>query len=309
MLYILISLVIFGVLITVHEAGHFFASKTLGVQVNEFSVGMGPLIIQRKKGETMYSLRALPLGGFCALEGEEHDTDNPRSLFGVSLWRKLVILSAGSICNFILGFLIILALFMGESGFIMPTIGGFIDGYGTETSGLQAGDIVLEVDGTPIYNYNNLSILLGKAGDIVDFKVERNGEKLTLNDVQLPRQQRTDEDGIHSNLRGITIGYEIFPPTLANKVAFSWYNTLDFVRMIWMNLGDLVTGALSKDDLSGPIGIVDSVTQVGQQSETSADAVFNLGYFAALISINLGVMNLLPFPALDGGRIFFSLIN
>lgn len=308
-LYIIIAFLIFGVLITVHEAGHFFASKALGVQVNEFSVGMGPLIVQKQKGETMYSLRALPMGGYCALEGEEKDTDNPRSLLCVSLWKKLIILSAGSICNLVLGFLIILCLFMGEQGFVMANIGGFIEGYGTENSGLQAGDVVYKVDGNPIYNYGNFTSFLSKAGDIVDLEIKRNGEYMVLDNVSLPRQERTDEDGNKTYLRGINIGYEIFPATAKNIITFSWYNTLDFIRMIWINLGDLVSGALDKSDLSGPIGIVDSVSQVGQQSETSSDAIFNIGYFAALISINLGIMNLLPLPALDGGRIFFSLIN
>lgn len=306
---IIIAIFMFSILIGIHEFGHFAAAKSQGVQVNEFAIGMGPALWQKQGKETLYSLRAFPIGGYCAMEGEDTDSVNPRSFNRAKPLSKFLILVAGSTMNLILGYLIIFVLFTSADGFYMPTIDGFIEGYGTENIGLEAGDIVYEVDGHPIYNYGNLGELLGRAGDIVSFEVERNGERLFLEDISIPRQERVEEDGQISNYRGITIGLEVFDNTFGNTVLFSWYNTLDFARMIYMNLLDLISGALSITDMSGAVGIVDSISQVGAQAEDTAEATFNISYFGALITINLGLMNLLPLPALDGGRILFLVVN
>lgn len=307
MFNILIAVVMFGILIGVHEFGHFAAAKLCGVQVNEFSIGMGPAVFQKQKGETMYSLRWIPAGGYCAMEGEDADSDNPRAFGRAKTWKKIVILVAGAFMNFVLGYLIIFALFVTASGFAMPTVGGFIEGYENENSGLQPNDIVYAVNGHPVYTFGNMAQFLDRAGDVIDFEVERDGVRMELNDIYLPKQQKMDETGAISNLRGIYIGQAIFEANLDNILKFTWYNALDFVRLVYMNLLDLISGALSPTDMSGPIGIVDSIAQVGEASETISDASQNISYFAALITINLGVMNLLPLPALDGGRIFFIL--
>lgn len=309
MFNILIAMVMFGILVGVHEFGHFAAAKLCGVQVNEFSIGMGPAIIQKKKGETMYSLRWIPAGGYCAMEGEDADSDNPRAFGRAKTWKRIVILVAGAFMNFVLGYLIIFVLFATATGFLMPTIGGFIDGYDNENSGLQPNDIIYAINGHPIYTFGNMAQFLDRAGDTIDFEVERDGVRMELNNVYLPRQLKMDENGNASNLRGIYIGQARFNPTMENIFLFTWYNTLDFARLVYMNLLDLITGVLSPTDMSGPIGIVDSIAQVGEASESVADASLNISYFAALITINLGVMNLLPLPALDGGRIFFILGN
>lgn len=307
MLNILIAILMFGILIGVHEFGHFAAAKLSGVQVNEFSIGMGPAIFQKQKGETMYSLRWIPAGGYCAMEGEDAESDNPRAFGRAKTWKKIVILVAGAFMNFVLGYLIILVLFITASGFLMPTLGGFIDGYDNENCGLQPDDIIYEVNGFPIYTFGNFAQFLYRAGDTVDFEVERDGVRMRIDDVYLPLQEKVDENGAVSYLRGIYIGQARYEPTFENIMLFTWYNTLDFVRLIYINLLDLITGVLSPTDMSGPIGIVDSIAQVGEASEDVAEASLNISYFAALITINLGVMNLLPLPALDGGRIFFIL--
>lgn len=309
MLYILIALLLFGILIAIHEFGHFATAKLLGVRVNEFSVGMGPAIWKKQKGETLYSLRVFPIGGYCAMEGEDDDSADPHAFGRAKTWKKVIILAAGSFMNFVAGFLIALVLFSQALGFVVPTINGFIEGYGTETSGLQPGDIVYSVDGHRIYNYGNLTLFLSRAGDTIDFVVERDGKRVRLDQVYMPLQQRTDEAGETTYLRGITLGREILPPTVGNKLLYSWYNSMDFVRLVWISLGDLVTGAVGLRDMTGPVGIVGTIAQVGSQAPTPADAAYNILYFAALIAVNLAVMNLLPIPALDGGRIFFLLIN
>lgn len=211
--------------------------------------------------------------------------------------------------NFILGYLIILCLFATAGSFMMPTLGAFMDGYGNEDCGLQPDDIIYAVNGSPVYTYGNFAQFLYRAGDSFDVEVERDGVRMEILDVYLPQQEKVDENGNVSFLRGIIIGQAYYEANFKNIMLFTWYNTLDFVRLIYMNLLDLITGVLKPTDLSGPVGIVDSIAQVGEASDGVAEASLNISYFAALITINLGVMNLLPLPALDGGRIFFILAN
>lgn len=204
--YVVIAVLIFGVLIATHELGHFATAKLLGVQVNEFAVGMGPALWKKEKGETLYSIRALPIGGYCAMEGEDEESDNPRAFGRASGWKKIVILCAGAFMNFLTGFVLILILFSQATGFVLPTIDGFLEGYGVEDSGLQPGDVVYSLDGHRIYNYNNLTFFLGRAGDTLDFVVLRDGEKVRLDGVEMPLQARTDEEGKTTYLRGISVG-------------------------------------------------------------------------------------------------------
>ncbi len=312
MLYIIIAVLVFGVLIATHELGHFATAKALGVKVNEFAVGMGPALFQKQRGETLYSLRALPIGGYCALEGEDDEgSEDPRSFGRAAPWKKMVILAAGAGMNFLTGLLIILVLNIPQTGYVLPTVAGFLEGYGLEDCGLQAGDVVVSVDGHRMYDYSNLSLFLGRAGSSVDWVVERGGERLTLKGLYMPLQERTDSEGKTTWLRGLSIGQYVLPATPGNKLLYTWYNTLDLVRLVWISLGDLVTGAVGLREMSGPVGIVEVMTEVGSQSAEVSPwlAAYQLAYLAALIAVNLAVMNLLPLPALDGGRIFFLLLN
>ena len=312
MLYIIIGIFIFGVLIAVHELGHFLTAKLLGVKVNEFSIGMGPAVFSREKGETLYSLRVLPIGGYCAMEGEDDDSADPRSFGRASGWRKILILCAGAAMNFLTGLIILSVLLCQLSGIAMPVVTGFLEGYGLEDCGLQAGDIVLSVNGKRmfcLYGQDRMSSALDDAGDEVDFVVSRNGERIVLNNISMPRQQRVDADGTVTNLRGISKSVVGYDATFGERLIYSWYSALDLVEMVWSSLGMLLSGQVGIRELSGPVGIVDTMTEVGTQSATTADAAMNLSFFAALIAVNLAVVNLLPLPALDGGRIFFLLLN
>ena len=312
MLYVIIGIFIFGILIATHELGHFTAAKALGVKVNEFSIGMGPALLSTEKGETQYSLRVLPIGGYCAMEGEDDDSSDPRSFGRAAGWKKLIILCAGAAMNFVTG-LIVLAVFLTQiSGFAMPALAGFLDGYGLESCGLQANDIVLSVDGErmfSIYGENRLLTALDVAGDTVDMVVFRGGQRVVLNDLYMPRQERVDEAGNVTRLRGLQTGYMGYDPGLGERLVFSWYGAVDMVRVVWGSLASIVSGDVGLRDLSGPVGIVDTMTEVGEESETPVDAAMNLSFLAAFIAVNLAVMNLLPLPALDGGRIFFLLLN
>lgn len=310
-MYIILAILIFGVLIATHEFGHFAAAKLSGVKVNEFSIGMGPALFKAQKGETLYSIRLFPVGGFCAMEGEDEDDESsdPRSFHKVSRWRQFLILVSGAGMNFVTGLLLIALLYAGSAGFIRPTFDSYIEGYGLEDCGLLPGDIFYELNDHRIYTYGDLSAYLGRAGETIDFVVERNGQKVALDDVHMPLQERVEADGTISRLRGFMVGQYIVPATFVTRVQYSWYTAINFVRTVWMSLTDLISGAYGLKDISGPVGIVDTMNQIGTQAATASDAAMDLLYLAAFIAINLAVMNLLPLPALDGGRIFFLLLN
>ncbi|MCI8303666.1 MAG: site-2 protease family protein [Lawsonibacter sp.] len=320
MLYVIIAILIFGVLVATHELGHFASAKLLGVKVNEFAIGMGPAIWKSRRGErepwegeeTVYSLRILPIGGFCALEGDDEDSDDPGAFGKAAWWKKVIILCAGAFMNFITGLVIVLVLYAQIQGVFTEVYGGPIEGYGVENCGLRAGDRFLSVDGHRVLVYGNAQFFLSRAGETLDFVVERDGQRVELKNVYLPYQERTDENGNFSRLRGLSLGVIGRPAGLLDKLACAWNTTVDMVRTAWISLGDLVTGAVGLRDLSGPVGIVDMMNEVATNpdlSPTPLDAVRHLASLAALIAVNLAVMNLLPLPALDGGRVFFLLIN
>lgn len=309
MVYILAAILVFGVLIAVHELGHFMAAKACGVRVNEFSIGMGPALWKKQKGETQYSLRLFPVGGFCAMEGEEEDSDDPTALNNQGFWAKLLIFAAGAAMNFIAGLLIILILYADARAFYVPVVAGFADGCPLESAdGLQEGDRLLRIDGEKVYVYSDISLLMGlnKTGAF-DLQIERNGEVITLRDFTMERREYTDQDGKAYTGYGLYFGAE--EATLGRKLSYSWNNAMDFARLVRLSLQMLVTGQAGVKDLSGPVGIVSTMTQVGEQAATTRAAVENIAYLAALIAVNLAVMNLLPLPALDGGKIFFLVIN
>lgn len=306
-LYILAAILIFGVLIAVHELGHFLAAKLCGVRVNEFSIGMGPLLWQREAGETQYSLRLLPLGGFCAMEGEDEDTGDARSFARQGFWKKFVILAAGAFMNFLMGLMILLFLYMGASGFYVDQIAGFSPGFPLEgEDGLMTGDVIYKVDGYRTYLRGDAALFLQyNDGKGVDLEVIRDGEKIVLKDFPMYRGAYEGQEGRF----GLRVGGLLVPGTFWTRLQYTWYQALDFVQLVWFSLVQLVSGNAGMEDLSGPVGIVSTISEVGEASQTVGIAVENIAYFAALIAVNLAVMNLLPIPALDGGRIFFLAVD
>lgn len=309
--YILTAILIFGVLIAVHELGHFLAAKSCGVQVNEFAIGMGPALLHRQKGETEYSIRAFPIGGYCAMEGEDEASDNPRALNRQGFWKKFLIFVAGAAMNFLTGFLIILILYSGAKAFYTPKITGFAPEFKQmERSKLQTGDTVLTINGERVYLYSDLGLLLSldKSGT-TDLTVLRDGKKVALENLKLQRKEYTSTDG-----KTKYTGYGLYfgnteRATLGAKLRYSWLNAMDFVREVRLSLKMLATGKASMNDVSGPVGIVSTITKVGKQSGSAKAAAENIFYLAALIAVNLAVMNLLPIPALDGGHIFFLILD
>lgn len=308
--YIIIAIVIFGVLIGVHELGHFIAAKLCGVRVNEFAIGMGPAAWQRTRGETTYSLRVLPIGGYCAMEGEDGESDDPRALNSQTLFKRFIIFVAGAFMNFVVGVVIIFVLFSSAGAFYTSEITGLAEGFPSRgESGLMTGDVVKSIDGEPIYIYSDISLFLSMGnGETYDFVVERDGARVVLDNVYMPLETYKSTDGEDYQGHGIFFG-ATEKATIGKKVEMTALNSIDFVRLVWYSLGKLVTGAVGLNDMSGPVGIVTTISDVGQQSASVADAAQNIAYLAALIAINLAVMNLLPIPALDGGQIFLMLVS
>jgi len=299
---IVFAILLFSILIFVHELGHFLAAKASGVQVNEFAVFMGPAIFKKQVGETLYSIRCIPIGGYCAMEGEDQDTDNPRAFRRAAWWKRLIILLAGSGMNFVTGLLLMLIVFAPVQQFVSPVIADFEPGCTLNgENGLQKGDRFLEIDGEKIYVQSDVSMLLTINGGVNhDLVVERNGQKVYLNDFPMEKHMFENEDGTKSLRYGFSFSLE--DATLGNKLKYSWNSCVNVVRSVRISLQMLLSGQAGLSDVSGPVGIVQQMNDVANASETWVDALLNMLYFGGFLAINLAVMNLLPIPALDGGR-------
>ena len=307
---IIFAILLFSILIFVHELGHFLAAKASGVQVNEFSMFMGPAIFKKQVGETLYSIRCIPIGGYCAMEGEDGDSDSPRSFQKAAWWKRLIILVAGAAMNFFIGLLIFAIVFMPSKQLVEPVISAFDPGCTLERAdGLQVGDEILEVDGEKIYVQGDVSmILMLNEGETHDLVVLRQGKKVVLDDFHMPKQQFPNEDGTTSLRYGFSFTL-VEEPTFLDKLEFVWDNTIDNVRNVRLSLQMLFTGKASLKDMTGPVGIVDTMSDVAQASPSKLDAFLNMMYFGGFIAVNLAVMNLLPIPALDGGRVVSLLLT
>ena len=305
---IIFAILIFSFLIFIHELGHFITAKLSGIQVNEFSLFMGPAIFKKQVGETLYSLRCIPFGGYCAMEGEDTDTDNPRSFQKAAWWKRLIILVAGSFMNFVTGIVIMVIVFLPMQQYVVPVIDGFADYATIDDYGLQKGDRFVEIDGEKIYLQSDFSLILSlNPGDFHDIVVERDGKLVELNDFHMERHEVTQEDGTNVMLFGMN--FTLKDASLADRLQYSWYSTIDVVRTVRLSLQMLMTGQAGFSDMTGPVGIVQQMSSVADASATWVDALLNMLYFGGFIAINLGVMNLLPIPALDGGRVLALLLT
>ena len=307
-IYLLVAILMFGILIGVHEFGHFATAKLTGVKVNEFAIGMGPLLWKKQKGETRYSLRVFPIGGYCAMEGEDEETGDPRAFTAQPVWKKLIILVAGSFMNFLFGFLVAVLLMSGGTHAYVPVIDSFLDGFPLEGSqGLMEGDRILSVNGQRVWLYSDVELLLDRnEADTVDLVVERDGAQVSLDNLPLTRAEYEYNGSLQWKYG---LNWSVEKLTAAGRLRLAGCQTMDFVRMVWFGLSDLLHGRAGLQDMSGPIGIVDTISDAGAQAKSLADGLYSVMTFVAFIAVNLAVMNMLPIPALDGGRVFFVLVN
>ena len=300
---IIFAILFFGFLIFSHELGHYIVAKLCNIRVIEFSVNMGPALWQKQIGETLYALRLIPLGGYCAFEGEDDANNSPRSLPNAAVWKRICVFFAGAGMNFVTGLVLMVIISLPIQQAIVPVIESFTD-YATINGehGLQAGDRILEVDGEKIYLQSDFSLILSlNPGDVHDLVVERDGQKVSLPDFHLERHEVTQSDGSVRKMLGLS--FTIQQMTLPDKLVYAWNETLNVARMVRLSLQMLITGQAGIQDLSGPVGIVQQMNLVTQASPTKLDAVLNFLYLGGFIAVNLAIMNLLPIPGLDGGRV------
>lgn len=304
---IIIAILVFGLIVAIHEFGHFIAAKRSGVRVNEFAIGMGPTILKKTKGETTYSWRLLPIGGFCALEGEDASSEDEHALNNKSVWQRLKIMAAGAFMNLVLGLIAVFILTAMSSYIVVPVVSGFFDTNVTKEQGLMEGDRIVEVDGINIYTTLDLNYAFMMADNSdMKIKVERDGKKVNLGTIKFDSNDTAEKGSIIVDFK-VTARKK----TPVNFVTSSFKEAFSIGRIVWLSLGDLITGKFSMNDISGPIGVVtvigDTVSAASNQS--IRETVMNLLNLMAFLTINIGIFNLLPIPALDGGRIFFLLIE
>lgn len=400
----IIAVLLFEFIIFFHEGGHFIAAKKSGVQVNEFSIGMGPKLFSFQKGETQYSLRLLPIGGYCAMEAEDEESTNPRAFTNAKIWKRMIIIIAGAVMNIVLGLIMMFCIVVQSSGFSSTTISGFSENSFSANCGLQAGDTILKLNNYDINTSQDLSFAiatmkckdvkgnsleiykedcainlcqlfikmnndketdfgektLNSALDLVgegtvkinsatskkqaktildsyyskiqtlagvknymepefktdntrkrfrtDVTVDRNGEVLTIKDVDFYTYLNSETNEVAVS---IDFYVEEIEKNFATVIQQTGLQTVSVVRMVWTSLAGLVKGEFGLNDMSGPVGVASVITQVASAGLESGflDAFNNILYVMMLISINLGIVNMLPFPALDGGRFLFLLIE
>ena len=298
---ILISVLVFGLVVMIHEFGHFAVAKICGIKVNEFSIGMGPKIFGKKKGDTEYNLRALPIGGFVAMEGEDEGENMSEGSFNsVPVQSRILVVIAGAVMNMILGFAVLLFLVSGEDAITSRKVKGFYEKAKTYETGLREDDEIVAINGRKCYIADDIIYEFARTENAsADFTVIRDGKKIQLKGVTFDTME--NDDGTSRMI----IDFYVYPveKTVHSVVreAANW--TISLARTVFLSLIDLVTGHVAINQMSGPVGIVSTISEAVSYGYESVLLIL------AMITINLGVFNLMPFPALDGGRLLFLLIE
>jgi regulator of sigma E protease len=297
---------VFGFLIFIHEFGHFITARLFKVKINEFSIGMGPKLAwyDSKKSGIRYSLAMLPIGGFVAMAGEDDESDDPNSFDKKPAWQRLIITFAGAFVNIVAGFLA-MAILVAMINVGDTTVAEFVDksetGYdiSSSESGLMEGDVIVEVDGRKVDILDELSYEIMRRGhEPIDITVIRNGERMVIPDVVFPGLSEQGQSFGTMDFRVKRV-----EKTFGTVISYSWQKSVLIIRMCWESVFDLITGRYTFAAVSGPVGISSAISDAAKAGFAS---LLNI---VAIISINLGVMNLLPIPALDGGRILTILIE
>lgn len=339
----IVTILMFLVMVSLHEFGHFITAKLMNFKILEYSIGFGPALWHSKKSEIQYSLRAIPFGGYCKFEGEDEDSDDERAFSNRPVWQRIIVVAAGGIFNIILGFILFMIIVPCTSPISTNVIGEVVPNSYIEEEGLMPGDRIVSIDGKHVSFYNDITLYKDKfkAGEEYDLIVKRDGEKMHF--TFKPSESDVDyiytEDGIEvkSSINGKEDQSQFYPYDDKNKkddekigttesvksliIGFrpeqkdinalnvwgeAWNETKFVVKLVYNSLWQMITGKVGVDQMSGPVGIVTEVNTAVNSGSYSWLYVLNL---TALLTINLGVFNLLPIPALDGGRLLFMLIE
>ena len=307
-LYWLLAILVFGFLIFIHELGHYLTARMFGVTIREFSIGMGPKMVTytSKKTNIKYSIGVFPFGGYVSMVGEDEESDDPNALTKKAAWKRAIIVSAGAVMNLLLGFVLSLTMVLGSSALGSTRISDFradkfyTDNNFTDKSSavLQVGDEILKVNGHRVHTADDLQYeIQHEGGEEIPVTILRDGQEMTLS-VRFPTVEAS----------GVTFGIPDFyvepeAKTVGTVLKHSYYQARSTVKMVFDSFGDLITGKYGLEAVSGPVGVADAI------SDAAATDIWQLIYLVTVITINLGIVNLFPFPALDGGRLVFILIE
>ncbi len=295
----LVAILLFIILIIIHEFGHFIAAKAMGVRVNEFAVGFGPKLFSKRLGETKYSVNLIPLGGYCAMEGEDEESADQKAFCNKKPWRRFIIVIMGALFNLLLGLIIVAIILIPQQRFTTTTVAQFHEGAVSAQHGLQVGDKILEVEGRKIFTTYDLSYAFTNVDDgKIDMTVRRDGEKVELRDVSFNTEEIDD-------ISYLTVDFYVEgrEKTFINYISHTVNTAISYCSVVWRSFIDLITGKYGISAVSGPVGVTAAIGNAAKQSLSSLLPIM------ALITINLGIFNLLPLPALDGGRLLFILIE
>ncbi len=294
---ILIAILFFELIIIIHEGGHFVAARLMKIKVNEFSIGMGPKLIQFKKGDTKYTLRLILFGGYCAMEGESEDSDDENSFAKKKVWQRFFVVVAGALMNLILGFLVIVIMLSSGSLIGTTEIAKF-DDKAVSSATLKQGDIIKSIDGMRVYTSTDVTTGLSRSGDdTLDMTVLRDGKTL---DLKVKFNMEKYEGRNFINMDFWLVGNK---KTVGGVIKESFKEWISFTRMVFLSVHDMIVGKYGLSDLAGPVG---TVSVVSTAVKTSAYSMLRI---MALLTINVGLFNLFPIPALDGWRLFLLIFE
>ena len=302
---ILVPLLILSLLIFIHELGHYLAARLNKVDIKEFAVGMGPKVFSVRRNKIDYSIRAIPMGGALTMAGEDEESESPDAFNKKPIWRRFTILFAGSFMNLLLGFIIMAVIVAGANDYPSTKINRFAADASSNNTGLEIGDQIIKINDKKINIYQDFAYPMFRDGkDPVNVTVIRNGEKIVIQDVRFPTG--TEE--------GLTYGILDFAPTFYEKsfsavVHQTFFRSLSTIDMVWTSFFDLVTGRFGMEEVSGPVGVTQAIGNSAREATETKGGGIGFLFLLALITMNLGVVNLLPLPALDGGRIVFLIIE
>lgn len=339
---IIVTILMFLIMVSLHEFGHFIVGKLLNFKILEYSIGFGPVLLKHQGKETQYSLRAVPLGGYCKFEGEDEESDDKRAFSNQSVWKRFLVVAAGGIMNVILGFAIFVVVVASTSPMYTNVVDSVDANSYIENSGIMPGDKIIRLNGKHINFYDDITLYRSELSPDTDTEivVKRGGEKLKFNirlteqiitysytetgvDIStkingaetknfIPYSEEAPKDnyeiGTEQTVTNNIIGFipRLEDVTILNVWGQAWNETRFVVKLVYRSLWEMVTGKVGMEQMSGPVGIVSEVNNAVNSGSRSWLYVLNL---VGLLTINLGVFNLLPIPALDGGRLFFMLIE
>lgn len=301
----LVAILLFGVIIAIHEFGHFFFAKLFKVKVNEFALGMGPAIFKKKIGETQYALRLLPIGGFVSMEGEDSESDDEGAFNKKKPYQRFIIVAAGAILNLILGVIVVSVCLSMQDLVGTREVHSFHENAISCEYGLKAGDEIIKINNTHIYSSRGISFNMVRDTDNkLDITVIREGKQVELKDVEFRQFEYEGRQYLEQDFYIVGVEHTVF-----NVAKTAILDSASIVQMVRLSLVDLCTGKYGMKDVSGPIGTISAIADSTAQGPTAKDKLFTALTLLSYITINVGVFNLLPVPALDGGRLFFIFIE